>query len=402
MLETDAARDTRIARSVRPLRPLVVALVMAALLVSPVSAGDRDGDGLRDAFESRYGATSPDSRDTDGDGVIDSAEDNDRDKLGNLGEQRFGTNPRKRDSDGDGRPDGLEDKDRDGRSNAREQDQRPVPAGLTPSLAKAPRDITAHKSRCQTSHGSADVTRCEFGVLGSGVTVALIGDSHAMMFLPALETIAQERGWRLVTLVKSACPPVLGVHNAAQRWVDGGASCRSWRRSVFGALHGDPPDHVILVHSYSYKLSDASGREIKSGRRPEVWKSGMRRTLTALPRSSRVLLLGDVPRNTGKPVFCLRKNPKDMSACATRRESPAERSVERALRQAAANKGAKFRSLYGKICTYDPCPLVQGDVLMWRDGGHLTSTFVHRLTPALRSLLSSAIAATPARRASTP
>ena len=32
-----------------------------------------------------------------------------------------------------------------------------------------------------------------------------------------------------------------------------------------------------------------------------------------------------------------------------------------------------FRTLYGKVCTYDPCPLVQGDVLVWRDGGHRDS-----------------------------
>ncbi len=125
------------------------ALALALLLLGalPAAAADRDGDGLRDGFERRYGVTDPDRRDSDGDGVVDAAEDNDGDELGNLGEQRFGTHPGKRDSDGDGRADGREDHDRDGRSNAREQDQRPVPAGLRPSLAAAAKDLLTPTAR---------------------------------------------------------------------------------------------------------------------------------------------------------------------------------------------------------------------------------------------------------------
>ena len=112
---------------------------------------------------------------------------------------------------------------------------------------------------------------------------------------------------------------------------------------------------------------------------------------------AQVLLLGDVPDMAGNPVTCLRQHRRDMSACTPPRVPQAQRRTESATRLAARAGGASFRTLYGKICTYDPCPLVQGDVLMWRDGGHLTSTFVHHLTPALRSLLSSAMAAKPAR-----
>ena len=38
----------------------------------------------------------------------DEAEDDDGDRLGNLGEQRWGTHPGKKDTDGDGTPDYLE------------------------------------------------------------------------------------------------------------------------------------------------------------------------------------------------------------------------------------------------------------------------------------------------------
>ena len=191
--------------SPRSRRGAALGLVLLLLAALPAAAADRDGDGLRDGFEARYGVTDPDRRDSDGDGVIDAAEDNDGDKLGNLGEQRFGTHPGKRDSDGDGRSDGREDKDGDGRSNAREQDQRPLPAGLRPSLAKAPDDITRYAATCGVRSGQAAVNRCVFGDPDAATTVVLMGDSKATMYLPPLIVASRQEGWRLVSLLKGRC-----------------------------------------------------------------------------------------------------------------------------------------------------------------------------------------------------
>jgi hypothetical protein len=69
--------------------------------------------------------------------------------------------------------------------------------------------------------------------------------------------------------------------------------------------------------------------------------------------------------------------------------------VEKALRQAARLAGRRFGTLIDEVCTYDPCPLVQGRILMWRDGGHLTATFARRLTPSVQALLGSALAGGP-------
>ena len=120
---------------------LVAAVMAACLLALPSTAlaADLDGDGLSDAFETRWGLTSPDRADSDFDGIVDPAEDEDGDKLSDLGEQRFGTDPGDPDSDGDGTLDGDEDEDEDGRTDAEVQDQRPLPVGCDRHLAKAPR-----------------------------------------------------------------------------------------------------------------------------------------------------------------------------------------------------------------------------------------------------------------------
>jgi hypothetical protein len=93
----------------RPLRALLLALFLTALLPTSSFAAraDRDGDGLPDRWERRHHARS-------------AGADLDRDGLTNLAEYRSGTNPRKRDSDRDRLPDGREDPDRDRLDNRAE------------------------------------------------------------------------------------------------------------------------------------------------------------------------------------------------------------------------------------------------------------------------------------------
>ena len=233
----------------------LLALLFAASAIAPVAAADRDKDGLRDGFETRYGVTSPDKRDSDGDGVIDSAEDNDGDKLGNLGEQRFGTDPGERDTDDDGIPDGKEDKDRDGRSNAREQDRRPLPKGLKPSLARAKYDLPSDRKRCANlADRGAALVRCAFGPADAETTIALLGDSHALAWLPAVRAAAEQEGWRLVTLLKGSCSPVLGTIKADNWSTDRNRSCSAWRQKALEWLGSHPVDLVIITHADDARL----------------------------------------------------------------------------------------------------------------------------------------------------
>ena len=120
--------------------------------------------------------------------------------------------------------------------------------------------------------------------------------------------------------------------------------------------------------------------------------AGASRTIDAMPDASTVVLMGDVPRNRVNPIKCLARSRGVISRCVTYKEPLHERKIERAFRQAAADRGAQFRTLYNQICSYDPCPLVQGNVLVWRDRHHLTATFTMRLAPSLKSLFKAGLA----------
>ena len=197
-------------------------------------------------------------------------------------------------------------------------------------------DVPLERDGCTASSGVADVTVCEYATEQPGRFVVLMGDSHATMYMPALRPIAAEKGWRLVTLLKAACMPVIGVHNTTQGQIDGGASCRQWRRNALAWLAGNQPDVIILAYSDNYELVDAQGRLIAARRRPQVWADGMRRTLAALPDRSQVLVVGDVPSNAGNPVLCLRQPPRQpvgLPAPARGARGPARRGRHPCRRQ---------------------------------------------------------------------
>ncbi len=294
-----------------------------------------------------------------------------------------GTDPGTRDSDLDGVSDGNDDSDSDGRRDGRQQDERPVPVGVVPALEEARTDRSGVIAGCVTRQGSGKLERCLFGRPHGRRTVVLMGDSHAMMWVLPVVASAEREGWRLVTLFKGGCSPILGT-----KWT---TDCRRWRRNALAWLGQHDPDLVVLAHSDDYRLADQGGQRIPRHAWPAIWRTGMLRTLAAMPGDSRLLVLGDVPDNRRIPASCLARHRFDMSACQSPREPRAERLVEAAMRDAAVKSDAMHRSTYDWLCTYDPCPLVQGRVLSWRDRSHITATIARRLTPSMRTLLLTAM-----------
>ena len=371
---------------------LVAALLLSSMAL-PTSARstelDADGDGLSDAFEIRWSLTAPDQRDSDLDGIADSVEDEDGDKLGNLGEQRFGTDPGDPDSDGDGILDGDEDEDGDGRTNAQTQDQRPVPADLRPPLATAHEDVNGIDTWCGVGAGRSGLRHCRFGDPSSETHIVLIGDSHAHALLLPFRHAAIREGWYVETAIKGGCIPWLGLMNGRQQSLDGSRSCRTWKRNVIDWLHRlEPaPDMVVITSSDRYALARRDGSIYDKDTWPARWRAAVSRTIAALPEESAAYILGDVPHNHRNPVRCLQADPSDISACASRRHEPDERVIAQAQRAGADATGASFGTLNDAICPYDPCPPVHDDVLVWRDRSHLSGRFSAYLTPTLRALL---------------
>ena len=91
----------------------------------------------------------------------------------------------------------------------------------------------------------AGVPECATGDTASKTTVAVVGDSHSSMWIPAFQQVGKQRPWRIETMAKAACPmmdlpvanryvsPSLNTLNTASNgavrsWTGYALSTRSW------------------------------------------------------------------------------------------------------------------------------------------------------------------------------
>ena len=120
----------------------------------------------------------------------------------------------------------------------------PVPLSLLATLgtASTARPLPYYDG----CHGApATTTRCFYGNLRSKTTIALFGDSHALSWFPAVLRLAQDRGWRVLSLTRSACGPAdIVPYNRIAGLVM--RSCQTWRAQAIARLVQVRPA-IILV-----------------------------------------------------------------------------------------------------------------------------------------------------------
>ncbi|WP_122261720.1 acyltransferase family protein [Ornithinimicrobium cerasi] len=208
---------------------------------------------------------------------------------------------------------------------------------------------------------------CEAGDPDGPVTVALFGDSHAGMWVTALDEIGRERGWRVVTLAKSSCPPTAGLEFARGAAPQGYEQCTAYQQDVLERLLAEQPD-VVLISSASY---DAPAEAVAEALARRVDQLAARDVLPVLVR--------DVPRPPFDLPECLVENPDRASACAFDRADALARSGTGHEELARIRPGMPFVDLTEAICPAETCSPVVGGVVVWRDSNHLSATYVRSL-----------------------
>jgi hypothetical protein len=258
---------------------------------------------------------------------------------------------------------------------------------ITPDPVVARNDLPDLYARgCQSDYQQAVPKPCVFGNPAAPITVALVGDSKAAQWSPAVQAIARRQNWRLVTLTKTGCP-------LAQVRIDKGpaggkheyASCTAWNASVMKLLSAGPdrPDLVITT-SFSPYVVEQQGRPVGAQDSRKALISGFRATWTGLNRIGiPVIALRETPVMAEDVAECVSVHRDDLDFCATPRSTAM--SAANVLTPAAVGlPDSTVIDLTGSsICPAARCPAVIGNVLVYRDQHHLTATYARSLTPFL-------------------
>ena len=249
-----------------------------------------------------------------------------------------------------------------------------LPADLTPSLAAARDDEERLRGDgCLAFERVTTPPDCVYGVKGSAITIALVGDSHASHWFPAIEAIALERGWRLVTFVKVSCSfTTLAQRNLALKRAY--RECTTFNEATVARLNQLKPALTIIVNRRTF-------RPINEGITPALAGSALGEMVARLPGATAILV--DTP-DPGRDVpACLSKHPSDIRACLFTQDDADNREIGVAERVAAEVSGAQLIDLTRSICATWPCSPIAKSVLIYRDEDHMTETFSRSLAAPL-------------------
>ncbi len=251
-----------------------------------------------------------------------------------------------------------------------------LPADVAPALTKARKDSESIvRDKCSLAISGSKPPVCFYGPKDATLTVALVGDSHAAHWFPALERLAGERGWRLVPFTKYSCTFVdMRIYSA---WLKREyTECEAWRTNVVKALQELEPDLVVVTsHRWFPTIVAGDNDATRQG-------EAMARLLDQLP--GRIALLADTPLSRYDVPACLSRNLDDIRRCTTDR-AYAFGSKPRARERVAAHlTGAALVDLSDAICPgKGRCPAVVDAMIVYRDDHHLTATFAASLAPIL-------------------
>jgi peptidoglycan/LPS O-acetylase OafA/YrhL len=268
---------------------------------------------------------------------------------------------------------------------AKSAEPGPVPANLTPALnAIAKPEVFVNG--CVLSWRDVQQPECASGDVGAPTTAALVGDSHAAMWQPALEPAARERHWRLETMGKVLCPlmdlpinsPYLG-----RKFTE----CEQWRSDVMARLAKERPQLVVVDMSRRY------GADFGFTSYDQAWLDGVTRLVQRLRETgARVLVLGPVADPHSTVPTCVSAHMDNAVACAPGRAEGLNDGGIAAEKTAVMAGGGQYADLSELFCTADRCPVVVGNTLVYRDDNHVTIEYAQVLAPLLTEMVERALA----------
>ncbi|UIX35662.1 acyltransferase [Streptomyces sp. GQFP] len=261
-----------------------------------------------------------------------------------------------------------------------------LPSNLSPPLTEIKSARSAvYRDGCHVAYDSTSTPPCEYGDPASDKVVVLFGDSHAAQWFPALNRLARERGWKLVSWTKSSCKAA----KVTLRRFDGPyAECDVWRARAIERIAALSPDLVIV------SSSDAGDPLHPEPDPVQQWTNGLRTTYEALGVSgAKVVALLDTPWPKTDAVDCAALYSLRLDRCTNRLPGAIRDGARRrATLDAAKVSGTAVIDPVPWLCTEGgDCPVLVGDTVVYRDDSHIADAYAEAVAPALGTRLTEAL-----------
>ncbi|MDO9395924.1 MAG: acyltransferase family protein [Herbiconiux sp.] len=256
-----------------------------------------------------------------------------------------------------------------------------VPNNLVPTLRTVAADqpIT-YDDGCHLDFGDSTAADCVYGD-AEAPRIVLFGDSHAAQWFPALLGFAEANGYSVENHTKSACPSISADVN---REGIPYPQCTAWRDSVIERINQEQPALVLLANRGAGTLVDP-GSDYSL-----AWGTALTESLERIDAPTAVI--ADTPNLGQTPAICLSTHLTTSEACGLSRPLALAGATRAAEESAAAELGVPYIDMTSFLCSAQECDPIIDNVLVYRDGHHLTASFSERISPALGDKLASLLA----------
>ncbi len=239
---------------------------------------------------------------------------------------------------------------------------------------------------CLVDQLSATPKGCVYGdTVHPKLTVALVGDSVAGNWFPALDVIAKQYHWKLVTELHGDCP-----WTTTMLWltkINGPfTACQSWGSAVLRGLLTTIHPNVVIVsgreapETPAYRNGSPAARAAVGAGEAAYWKQLQAHGIG-------VVAIREGPEIPFAVHDCVAQHGSDYAAC----DEPTAQAVTKDPPTSYAAKAMAGKvpviDLTSLTCGPRVCAPVVGNVLVFFDQHHMTAAYSQTLAPFLAKRL---------------
>jgi SGNH domain (fused to AT3 domains) len=228
------------------------------------------------------------------------------------------------------------------------------------------------------ANGCSTATQCVFGDTRSKRTILLFGDSHAMMWVPALAPAGVRYGFKLVVLWAPACPAAdVSDYRYVEEVVTTNAGCAAWKAASIRLVKQIRPALVLIGERTAAIEHRSTGKWFSRAQ----WQAALTATIVKLrsPQTKVAVLQDLVFFNSDVPT-CLASYPSEVQKqCSARNPNPRFPGQQVAEQLAARATGSSFLTTVPWFCNASCSPIV-GNYVTYYNEGHVSATYAGYLS----------------------
>lgn len=261
-----------------------------------------------------------------------------------------------------------------------------LPAPGSAKLDRGPAYGGNGSQRCIGEVKGTDLVSCKYGSPDARFRVVLIGDSHAAHWLPAFERAAVDYHWNFTGLTKSGCAfaDVTVQYGSPGQPAKDYPECDEWKWKALEWILAQKPDLVVISESPNHRTAGMSPAQSQ-----EVVAKG----IVAMAERVRadgiaVAMIKHTPWMPLNAPTCMSKPGATIAACSgDRRKVVRDAALNMASRMDPQLRLLDFDDAF---CKGDACPVVIGNVFVYRDQHHMTATFSRTLSRVVHEKIAAA------------